>query len=63
MRLAAFVALALFAAPSAGDPVRLRVGSKVFTESHVLGEVAAQLVRSAGVEVDHRAGLGGTRVL
>ena len=63
MRLAAFMALALFAAPSAGDTVRLRVGSKVFTESHVLGEVAAQLVRSAGVEVDHRAGLGGTRVL
>ena len=38
-------------------------GSKVFTESVVLGEVATQLLRSAGQPVEHRRELGGTRVL
>jgi osmoprotectant transport system permease protein len=41
----------------------VRVGSKAFTESIVLGEIAAQLARSAGVAADHRRALGGTRVL
>lgn len=41
----------------------VRVGSKAFTESVILGELAAQLGREAGVEVEHRRQLGGTRVL
>ena len=40
-----------------------RVGSKAFTESVVLAEVAVQLARAAGHEATHRAGLGGTRLL
>lgn len=47
----------------AADPVTIRVGSKAFTESVVLGELMAHLVRSAGVNVEHRAELGGTQFL
>jgi osmoprotectant transport system permease protein len=45
----------------AGEPVR--VGSKVFTESVILGEIATQLGREMGVDTIHRSQLGGTRVL
>ena len=39
------------------------VGSKQFTESVILGEIARQTLRQAGVEATHRRELGGTRVL
>jgi osmoprotectant transport system permease protein len=48
------------------DPARaaeVRVGSKAFTESIVLGEMATQLARSVGAPAVHRPALGGTRVL
>src|SRR5205823_10696985 len=51
----AMIALALAAA--------LQVGSKQFTESVILAEIAVQTLRAAGVEADHRRELGGTRVL
>ena len=38
-------------------------GSKAFTESVILGELAAQLTREAGYDAEHRRQLGGTRVL
>jgi osmoprotectant transport system permease protein len=41
----------------------LRIGSKSFTESVVLGELAAALARSSGAKVQHRASLGGTRLV
>lgn len=41
----------------------VRVGSKAFTESVVLAEVAAQLARSVDVPIEHVRGLGGTRLL
>ena len=41
----------------------LRVGSKQFTESVVLGEIVAQLGRHAGAQVEHRRELGGTQIL
>ncbi len=53
--------LACLAARAAAQPVA--VGSKVFTESVVLGEMATQLARSAGADATHRRELGGTRVL
>jgi osmoprotectant transport system permease protein len=59
-----FAALALVLAaapPQVQEPVR--VGSKAFTESVVLGELATQLVASAGAPAVHRRALGGTRVL
>lgn len=39
------------------------VGSKAFTESVLLGEIAAGLGRRAGVAVEHRRQLGGTRIV
>jgi osmoprotectant transport system permease protein len=41
----------------------VRVGSKTFTESVILGEIAGQLLRDAGVRAVHRRELGGTQVL
>jgi osmoprotectant transport system permease protein len=41
----------------------VRVGSKVFTESVVLGEMVRLLAESTGQAVEHRRELGGTRVL
>jgi osmoprotectant transport system permease protein len=41
----------------------VRVGSKSFTESVILGELLAHLGRDAGAAVEHRKQLGGTRVL
>ena len=41
----------------------IRIGSKKFTESVVLGEMLVQLARSAGSQAEHRAQLGGTRIL
>jgi osmoprotectant transport system permease protein len=51
----------LAAAPAATPEVR--VGSKAFTESIVLGEIVAGLAASAGARAEHRAALGGTRVV
>jgi osmoprotectant transport system permease protein len=55
--IAALAALALAAGPA------VRVGSKEFTESVVLGELAAQVAAGAGARAEHRRALGGTRVL
>ena len=41
---------------------RSRVGSKAFTESVILGEIATQLLAPAGVAGEHRRELGGTAV-
>jgi osmoprotectant transport system permease protein len=47
----------------AGAFPRVVVGSKKFTESVVLGEMAAQLAAAAGARAEHRRELGGTRIL
>src|SRR5262249_13137809 len=58
--------LALFAAGSLaaaqGEPDG-RVGSKSFTESVILGEMARQLVAASGTPCQHRRELGGTQIL
>ncbi len=41
----------------------VRVGSKTFTESVILGDIAEQLIQEAGPPVVHRRELGGTQVL
>jgi len=41
----------------------VRVGSKQFTESVLLGELARQTLSESGVPAEHRRELGGTRVL
>ena len=45
------------------DEAPLRVGSKRFTESYILGELAVQSVRATGGEAVHRPGLGNTAIL
>ncbi|GHG87282.1 glycine betaine ABC transporter substrate-binding protein [Comamonas sp. JC664] len=48
---------------SGGGAPTVRVGSKKFTESVILGEAVTQLARSTGAKVTHRRELGGTAVL
>jgi osmoprotectant transport system permease protein len=56
-------ALLFGAAPVAADDV-LRVGSKRFTESYILGEVITRAAQGAtGVRVEHKPGLGNTAIL
>ena len=48
----------------AGDSQKvLNIGSKKFTESVILGEMAYQLINNMGVTVMHKAELGGTQIL
>ena len=61
--------LGLWTTPQAGraaddsqaKPV-IRIGSKAFTESHILAEMSAQLLESEGFRVERKLGLGGTLI-
>lgn len=53
----------LLAPPPLMAAETVTIGSKKFTESVILGELAAQLAGRAGVQASHRRELGGTRVL
>jgi osmoprotectant transport system permease protein len=41
----------------------ISVGSKRFTESYVLGEIATKVLRNQGLAAEHRQGMGGTIIL
>ncbi|MGF1606964.1 MAG: glycine betaine ABC transporter substrate-binding protein [Rhodothalassiaceae bacterium] len=56
----ALVLCALLALPAAAQP---ELGSKAFTESVILGEIARLRLKAAEISVRHRQELGGTRVL
>jgi len=61
-RSLAFIVLFLCAGTLASaDPVV--IGSKKFTESYVLGEIARRALSDAGVATEHRQGMGGTIIL
>ena len=64
LHLAATLALACALAASAAtqEPV-LRVGSKRFTESYILGEILTQTAMRAGAQAVHKPGLGNTAIL
>lgn len=47
----------------AQDKTLVRVGSKSFTESVILGDLLAHLAAEGGAKVEHRSELGGTQVL
>lgn len=51
------------AAPSTEGQRSVRVGSKSFTESVILGEIVALIAEHQGIEVERAAGIGGTRLL
>ncbi|MBN8510245.1 MAG: ABC transporter permease subunit [Burkholderiales bacterium] len=59
--LACAFAMALGVPALAADAVK--VGSKRFTESYVLGEIVRQTLERAGVPAEHRQGLGNTAIL
>jgi osmoprotectant transport system permease protein len=56
-----FVVLVAAVFPASANPVI--VGSKKFTESYVLGEIARHALSDAGVAAEHRQGMGGTIIL
>ena len=64
-----FAALLIFAAPSwrsssaHGIAAEINIGSKRFTESYVLGEIATRVLRGEGLAAEHRQGMGGTIIL
>ena len=60
MRALALAALCLLAAASGAATVT--VGSKNFTESYILSEIAAQLLEANGFDVERRQGLNGTKI-
>ncbi len=63
-RRGATLVAGLFAAAAAtAAGAAVTVGSKSFTEGVLLGEIATRAIRAAGIEAEHRAELGGTRVL
>ena len=58
------VALLVVAAwPRSSTPRGLRVASKKFTESVILGEIVTQIVRAGGEAATHLAELGGTTLV
>ncbi len=63
--IARALAFALLAAAlgASGEEPPLRVGSKRFTESYILGEIVVQAARRAGAPAVNRPGLGNTAIL
>ena len=51
----------LHAAPCRAEPIL--IGSKKFTESYVLAEIAKRSFENGGVSAEHRQGMGGTIIL
>jgi osmoprotectant transport system permease protein len=55
------VLLLVSAACASANPIA--IGSKKFTESYVLGEIARHALNDSGIAADHRQGMGGTIIL
>jgi osmoprotectant transport system permease protein len=55
-----FIPVFLIHSSSGADFV---IGSKKFTESYVLGEIAKRTLTGAGIPAEHRQGMGGTIIL
>ncbi len=58
----AFALLLLLASSAFAQPP-VRVGSKKFTESYVLGEIAKRTLIEANIPAEHRQGMGGTIIV
>ena len=59
--MCAILILFPFVVLASNDPVI--IGSKKFTESYVLGEIATRALHDAGIPAEHRQGMGGTIIL
>ena len=53
----------LFVAVFSANAQPIVIGSKKFTESYVLGEIAKRTLNDAGISAEHRQGMGGTIIL
>src|SRR5437899_12789758 len=53
-------AFLIFSVSASGQ---VQIGSKKFTESYVLGEIAKRSLIEAGISAEHRQGMGGTIIL
>ena len=60
-KAALFAALAAIALSAGAEP--LRVGSKRFTESYILGEILVQSAQRADAQAEHKPGMGNTAIL
>jgi osmoprotectant transport system permease protein len=63
LRAAALLLFILVAVPAGHAQTPIAVGSKKFTESYILGEIAKTLLGRAGFQAVHREGMGGTIIL
>jgi osmoprotectant transport system permease protein len=63
LRWVSVFALLVGGVASAADNATLRVGSKRFTESYILGEVLTQSAAAHGGKAEHRQGLGNTAIV
>jgi osmoprotectant transport system permease protein len=59
----AAVLFGIFAFCSTAQPQQIVIGSKKFTESYVLAEIAKTALQKAGFTVEHKQGMGGTIIL
>jgi osmoprotectant transport system permease protein len=59
----AFVLIFLLASVVSFAAQTITVGSKKFTESYVLGEIAKRVLQNAGFEVVHKQGIGATAIV
>lgn len=57
------MAAAACAGAWAASAAPVRIGSKKFTESYVLGEIASRTLARRGIPAEHRSGMGGTLIL
>jgi osmoprotectant transport system permease protein len=57
------IALVSMTAIRASGEHTVIIGSKKFTESYVLGEIAKRTLQEAGLHAEHRQGMGGTIIL
>lgn len=55
--------IALAVVPRGSEPLGVRVASKSFTESVILGEVLSQMIRCTEYPATHISQLGGTRIV
>src|SRR5215216_3333878 len=55
--------LILFVTVFSANAQPVVIGSKKFTESYVLGEIAKRTLNDAGIPAEHRQGMGGTIIL
>src|SRR2546429_2694271 len=53
----------LFVAVFSANAQPIVIGSKKFTESYVLGEIAKRSLNDAGISTEHRQGMGGTIIV